>query len=204
MFGKKFELTEARNIKELLELMGKHKHWGKIRPEVLETIFHNGEDDLDAMKEFVRFSELTGLLKKKFVGIASDPQISTSMLATMFAVALERFAANNAEESFIRSANHERPQNDFHIGAAELAYRYSILCYPYLLPSYLALITLWSTACFCPEEAKKWIQRYEQKEAELLEADDATLDTPTKSIRDNIPAFRAQIEELTSVLSFNQ
>ena len=204
MFGKKFEFTEAMNIEELLESLQKHKHWRKIHPDVLERIYHNGEDDLDAMKDFIRFSELTGLLRKNFIGIAGDEKMSQSMKATMFAITLERFAAKHAEKFFSRSADYDGPQNDFLIGTAELAYRYSILCNPYLLPSYVAMAILWSTACVRLDEAREWIQKYEQKEAELLKADDATLDTFTKSIRGKIPTFRAQIEKLATASLIKQ
>jgi hypothetical protein len=192
-----FSLRKIENIKDIEELftkLTKRKHWKHIPDFILRKIFDNAEDDIEKIQRFRFISEMCHCVEKNFVPIVkenSDPEI----ILCLFSVTLERLAAQSAL-SIPKLLDRSKDQ-DIAIGVAEIAYMSSILCNPFMLPSYGGL------ACFymllgSRQRAAEICQEYDIVEEKLIRSN--KLNYYDQATKLNVSITRQTIDEIKTEL----
>jgi len=186
------KISEIRDEAELFTALTKRKYWKEIDRRIIRRIFENANGDIDKIQRFRFVSELHHCVEANFIAIAKEEVHIRNALA-LFAVTLERLAAQASQE--IPKLPDGSREQGMVIGTAELAYMSSILCNPFILPSYSSLATLYLQFDL-PDKAAAVCQEYDVAEQQLLGAYDGDLSFFDQGMKQGVSEERRTMDEI--------
>jgi hypothetical protein len=186
------KVEDISDIDELFVTLTKRKHWSRIPKEVLRRIFENANGDVEKVQRFRFVSELHHCVENNFIPLIEDSSDPKIVLA-LFSATLERLAAR-AAQSVSTLADGSKEQG-IAVGAAEIAYRSSILCNPLMLPSYVGLASCYMVLG-SPDRVAQVCRDYDNAEQMLLSGDDNNLSSYDRAMKSDIPEIKKLVDKI--------
>ena len=184
--GKKPDAYEmSDDPQELLQQLGRRKHWKKMSPKILRRIFQNSQDsvfqdpkcDVEVLKHFICISEQTvllerSLLRANLLPIATQRAADVDEALALFSLTFYRLARRYINACYLSRDEEE-------VGSlvvfADMALSASIVCDLFNLASYACMALLYRTIWTNKEAALEWCGKYRQAEDRLLKTPDSEL-----------------------------
>jgi len=209
----KDKIEDISDSEELFIALTKRKHWNRIPRDILKLIFENAElpqvfeesheglkkvEKIDRLLRFIVVSEDYHCIEKNFIPIVNDSPGPKAVLA-LFSVTLERLAAKLVQTMYQIIEKSEEQETKSLTVSALAAYKSSILCNPFMLPSYAGLASFYGLLGL-KELVIKTYQSYNIAEKKLLSIDDSKLSYYDRATKENIPTYREMVDSLKAEL----
>ncbi len=178
-----YEMSD--DLQELLQQLGRRKHWKKMSPKILRRIFENSQHivfqdpqcDVEAVKHFIFISEQTILVQRSLLRASLLPIATQRTTDVDEALALFSLSLYQLGRGYLGACYSSRDEEEVRALAVftDMTFTSSILCDPFYLPSYGCMVCLYGTIWINKEAALEWCRKYRAAEDRLLNTPDEQL-----------------------------
>ena len=176
--------TPREQLDELFQELIQRKHWKKINPDIIKSIFNNAKGDVDAVKRFIFISELHNSVGNNFVELATS--VSRKYILSMFALTLYRLGSGILKAAISAIEHKDKEKLEHCVIPADMAFTSSILCDPYLLSAYAGMALLYGYVWINKDAALEFCRKYKEVEHKLLNTPDEELSASELTAKKNL------------------